>query len=114
MNPECNIITLGFTPRCCYLFNLGLNPDIKISTVGFKPSLTAGLNDLTSCLMVFIFENFPYTNHMREMLHEMMKSDELTDVQLISAFQRQFKAHKIVLSACSAVNKTKSSTDAIA
>ena len=48
MNPECNIITLGFTPRCCYLFNLGLNPDIKISTVGFKPSLTAGLNDLTS------------------------------------------------------------------
>ena len=46
-----------------------------------------------------------YTDHLRDMLHEMMKSNELTDVTLISDDQRQFKAHKIVLSACSAVFK---------
>ena len=46
-----------------------------------------------------------YTDHLREMLHEMMKSNELTDVTLISDDQTLFKAHKIVLSACSEVFK---------
>ena len=42
-----------------------------------------------------------YLDHLREMLHEMMKSNELTDVTLVCDDKRQFKAHKIVLSACS-------------
>ena len=44
-----------------------------------------------------------YSDHLRDMLHEMMKSNELTDVTLICDDKRQFKAHKIVLSACSLV-----------
>ena len=40
-----------------------------------------------------------YSDHLREMLHEMMKSDELTDVTLVCDDKRQFKAHKIVFSA---------------
>ena len=46
-----------------------------------------------------------YSDHLREMLHKMMKSDELTDVTLVCDDQKQFKAHKIVLSACSTVFK---------
>ena len=46
-----------------------------------------------------------YSDHLREMLHEMMKSHELTHVTLICDDKRQFKAHKIVLSACSSVFK---------
>ena len=44
-----------------------------------------------------------YSDHLREMLHEKMKSDELTDVTLVCNDKKQFKAHKIVLSACSSV-----------
>ena len=47
-----------------------------------------------------------YSDHLREMLHEMMKSDELTDVTLVCDDKIQFKAHKIVLSACSSVFKS--------
>ena len=47
-----------------------------------------------------------YSDHLREMLHEMMKSKELTDVTLICDEKRQLKAHKIVLSACSSVFKS--------
>ena len=51
--------------------------------------------------------NWPtYSDHLREMLHEMMKSNELTDVTLVCDDKRQFKAHKIVLSACSSVFKS--------
>jgi len=46
-----------------------------------------------------------YTDHLREMLHKMMKSNELTDITLVCDDKRQFKAHKIVLSACSSVFK---------
>ena len=46
-----------------------------------------------------------YSDHLREMLHEMMKSDKLTDVTLVCDDKRQFKAHKVVLSACSPVFK---------
>ena len=44
-----------------------------------------------------------YSDHLREMLHMMMKSNELTDVTLVCDDKKQFKAHKIVLSACSSV-----------
>ena len=47
-----------------------------------------------------------YSDHLREMLHEMMKSNELTDVTLVCDDKRQFKAHKIVLSACSSIFKS--------
>ena len=47
-----------------------------------------------------------YADHLRIMLHEMMKSDELTDVTLVSDDKHQFKAHKTVLSACSSVFKS--------
>ena len=47
-----------------------------------------------------------YSDHLKEMLHEMMKSNELTDVTLVCDDKRQFKAHKIVLSACSSVFKS--------
>jgi len=51
--------------------------------------------------------NWPtYSDHLREMLHEMMKSNELTDVTLVCDDKKQFKAHKIVLSACSPVFKS--------
>ena len=47
-----------------------------------------------------------YSDHLREMLQEMMKSKELTDVTLVCDDKRQIKAHKIVLSACSSVFKS--------
>ena len=47
-----------------------------------------------------------YLDHLREMLHEMMKSNELTDVTLVCDDKRRFKAPKIVLSACSLVFKS--------
>merc|ERR1712133_111993 len=51
--------------------------------------------------------NWPtYSDHLREMLHEMMKSNELTDVTLICDDKKQFRAHKVVLSACSSVFKS--------
>ena len=40
-----------------------------------------------------------YSDHLREMLHEMMKSDDLTDVTLVCDDKRQFKAHKKMLAA---------------
>ena len=47
-----------------------------------------------------------YSDHLRKMLHEMMKSNDLTDVTLVCDDKIQFKAHKIVLSACSSVFKS--------
>ena len=44
-----------------------------------------------------------YTDHLRGMLHEMMKSEELTDVTLVCDDKKQFRAHRVVLSACSSV-----------
>ena len=46
-----------------------------------------------------------YTDHLREMLHDMMTSDELTDVTLVSEDKKQYQAHKVVLSASSTVFK---------
>ena len=47
-----------------------------------------------------------YTDHLKEMLHDMMSSNELTDVTLVSDDKKHFKAHKVVLSACSPVFKS--------
>ena len=47
-----------------------------------------------------------YSDHLREMLHSMMKSEHLTDVTLVCDDKRKFKAHKMVLSACSSVVKS--------
>ena len=47
-----------------------------------------------------------YTDHLREMLHHMMTSNELTDVILVSEDRKIFKAHKVVLSAFSPVFKS--------
>ena len=47
-----------------------------------------------------------YSDHLRDMLHEMMKSDELTDLTLVCDDKKLFRAHKVVLSACSPVFKT--------
>ena len=47
-----------------------------------------------------------YSDHLRGMLHEMMKSEELTDVTLVCDDKIQFNAHKIILSGCSSVFKS--------
>ena len=47
-----------------------------------------------------------YSDHLKDMLHEMMTSNELTDVTLVCDDKKTFKAHKIVLSACSSVFKS--------
>ena len=46
-----------------------------------------------------------YSDHLREMLHKMRKTNSLSDVTLVCDDKIQFKAHKIVLSACSPVFK---------
>ena len=47
-----------------------------------------------------------YSDHLREMLYEMKKRSELTDVTLICDDKTQFKVHKVVLSTCSTVFKS--------
>ena len=47
-----------------------------------------------------------YTDHLREMLHNLLFSEDLTDVTLVSEDKKRFKAHKVVLSACSPLFKT--------
>ena len=42
-----------------------------------------------------------YSDHLREMLQDMLKIYKFTDVTLVCDDQIQFKAHKLVLSACS-------------
>ena len=43
--------------------------------------------------------------YLEDMMHEMLKSNELTDVTLVCDDNKQFKAHKIVLIACSSLFK---------
>ena len=47
-----------------------------------------------------------YSDHLREMMNEMMKSNELTDVTLVCDDKIQFNAHRVVVSACSSVFKS--------
>jgi len=57
-------------------------------------------------------ENFQYLSwntfheHLKELMKDMINSSKFTDVTLISDDKKLFKAHKIVLSACSLVFKT--------
>ena len=40
-----------------------------------------------------------YADHLRVFLHELKNSNELTDVTLVCEDKKQFKAHKIILTA---------------
>ena len=44
-----------------------------------------------------------FSDHLREMMHGMMKSNHLTDVTLVCDDKKPLAAHKLVLSACSPV-----------
>ena len=46
-----------------------------------------------------------HSDYLRNMLHEMRKKDDMTDVTLVCDDKKQIKAHKIILSACSSVFK---------
>ena len=46
-----------------------------------------------------------FTNHYRDMLQDLMNSNEFTDLTLVSDDRKYFKAHKIVLCASSPVLK---------
>ena len=47
-----------------------------------------------------------YSDHLRDLLHNMREMEYLTDVTLVCDDQKQFKAHKVVLSASSTVFKS--------
>merc|ERR1719342_67846 len=47
-----------------------------------------------------------YTDHLKELLHNIWNSKELTDVTIFCEDKKQFNAHKVVLSACSSVFKS--------
>ena len=47
-----------------------------------------------------------FSDHLLEMLHHLMISNEFTDVTLVSEDKQHFKAHKVVLSASSQVFKS--------
>ena len=44
-----------------------------------------------------------YYDHLRELMHHLMQSNESTDVTLVCEDRTKFKAHKFVLNACSPV-----------
>merc|ERR1711949_120249 len=46
-----------------------------------------------------------HPDYLREMMREMMKSDDFTDVTLVTDDKKTIKAHRNILSACSAVFK---------
>ena len=46
-----------------------------------------------------------YSEHIRDMLQDVMKSNDFTDITLVSDDKRQFRAHKLILSACSSALK---------
>ena len=48
---------------------------------------------------------FTFSNHLQSMFKDLYEEGKHCDVTLISDDQTQFKAHKIVLSACSPVFK---------
>ena len=48
--------------------------------------------------------NWPkFTDHLQEMMYEMMKSEDFTDVTLVCDDMKQIKTHINILSACSPI-----------
>ena len=47
-----------------------------------------------------------YNQHLKEMLQNMLEASDFTDITLVSDDKMKFKAHKVVLSACSQVFKS--------
>ena len=52
-----------------------------------------------------IFSWHTYTDHLRDMLKEMMTSNDFADVTLVCDDKKDIKAHRNILSACSPVFK---------
>ena len=52
-----------------------------------------------------IFSWHTYTDHLRDMLKEMMTSNDFADVTLVCDDKKEIKAHRNILSACSPVFK---------
>ena len=52
-----------------------------------------------------IFSWHTYTDHLRDMLKEMMASNDFADVTLVCDDKKEIKAHRNILSACSPVFK---------
>ena len=53
-----------------------------------------------------------YTDHLKEMLHQIKLDDTFTDVTLVSDDGRKLRAHKVVLGACSPILKIMLANDA--
>ena len=47
-----------------------------------------------------------YSDHLREMVNEMMTSSQFADVTLVTDDKQQIRAHRNILSACSPVFKS--------
>ena len=50
-----------------------------------------------------IFSWYSYSDHLKEMMKKLIKSDKTTDVTLVCEDKTRFKAHKFVLTSCSSV-----------
>merc|ERR1712098_912174 len=46
---------------------------------------------------------YTYTDHLREMLHNMMSQSDFTDITIVCEDKKEYKAHKVVLAACSPI-----------
>ena len=53
----------------------------------------------------YAFKWHTYTDHLREMMKEMMTSEDFADVTLVSDDKKIIKAHRNILSTCSPVFK---------
>ena len=52
---------------------------------------------------MYTFHWHSYSDHLREVLREMMTSSEFADVTLVTDDKQQIRAHRSILSACSQV-----------
>ena len=47
-----------------------------------------------------------FDQHLKEILQDMLKTDDMADVTLVSDDMKQLKVHKLILSSCSSVFKS--------